>query len=100
MKSDLIASLTHANLRIETAADALAVMFLVECGVLPPAVTDGGISLELGCHLGHGNVLVFLDKNDRSTTLVCLFTISGRCHPYYICLRSCMIGGDGSHLLE
>ena len=57
-------------------------MFLVECGVLPPAVTDGGISLELGCHLGHGNVLVFLDRNDRSTTLVRLFTIGGGCHSY------------------
>jgi hypothetical protein len=70
MECNLLASLTHTHLHIETAADALAVMFLVECGVLPPATTDGGIHIELGRHLGHGNVLVFLDKSDRSTILV------------------------------
>lgn len=96
MERDLMASLTHTRLHIETTADALAVMFLVECGVLRPAATDG-IHLELGRHLGHGNVLVFLDQNDGSTTLVrhpnvrleCLLTLY---------LRNWMTGGGGNHL--
>lgn len=70
MEFDLMARLTHPHLRIGTAEDALAVMFLVECGVLPPAATDGGIAPELGRRLGHGNALVFLDTKHRSTDLV------------------------------
>lgn len=70
IERDLPSLITHTQLRVETAVDALATMFLVECGVLPLVATDGPLPPELGCHLGHGNILVFLDRSNRSTSLV------------------------------
>lgn len=70
MEGDSFTNITHPQLRVEKAADALAVMFLVECGILPSTTTDGPPPLELGCHLGHGNVLVFLDNCANTTSLV------------------------------
>lgn len=64
--------ITHPHLRVESATDALAVMFLVDCGVLPPLVTDGPLPLDRARHLGHGNVLVFLDETRSSLLLVCI----------------------------
>ncbi|KAF8317699.1 hypothetical protein DL93DRAFT_2165546 [Clavulina sp. PMI_390] len=62
MEVELSQLVSHTRLRITNASDALATMFLVECGVLPPGMTDGPLPEEVGTHLGHGNVYVFLNE--------------------------------------
>lgn len=93
---DLSSYITHTHLRIETAADALATMWLVECGVLPPA--DGLLPLELARYLGHGNVFVFLDSCANSKTLVlsCTCLAQLRCAEDRLFTRGSVMVGNGN----
>lgn len=54
--------LTHFSLAVRDAADAMRVMFLVDCGLL--SALPRPLTYDEATELGHGAVLVWKDDND------------------------------------
>lgn len=57
--------LTHFSLAVRDAADAMRVMFLVDCGLL--SALPRPLTYEEATELGHGAVLVWKDDSDSQS---------------------------------
>ena len=68
LERDLTRFITSTALLVENAVDALQVLWLVECGVLP--VMKKPLTKEQSQCLGHGNVMVWLDRKPESLDIV------------------------------
>lgn len=64
LECDLTPLITSTSLLVEDARDALKVLWLVECGLLPPLRRP--LSRKQAEWLGHGNVMVWLDNQASS----------------------------------
>jgi hypothetical protein len=68
LERDLTRFITSTALLVENAVDALQVLWLVECGALP--VMKRPLAKEQSRCLGHGNVMVWLDRKPASMDIV------------------------------
>lgn len=68
LERDLTRFITSTALLVENAEDALRVLWLVECGVIP--VMKKPLVREQSQCLGHGNVMVWLDRKPESLDIV------------------------------
>lgn len=68
LEYDLAPLITSTSLLIENAVEALEVLWLVECRLLRPL--DKPLIKRKSTYLGHGHVLVWIDRRPNSRDIV------------------------------